>query len=148
VHVALAVHGRASIGAVALPAKGLLFVSDPAPEPTPSAQERPRILVSRTRPPQEAAELARMFDAETLFMGSCGAKAMAVLAGEADIYLHSGGLHEWDSCAPVAVALAGGLHCSRIDGGPLIYNQADLYLPDLLICRPDLAPKVLAALTH
>jgi len=77
-------------------------------------------------------------------MGSAGAKAMAVIRGEADIYLHSGGQFEWDSCAPVAVALAHGLHCSRIDGSPLVYNQRDTYLPDLLICRHDHAPRVLA----
>lgn len=77
-------------------------------------------------------------------MGSAGAKAMAVVRGEAEIYLHSGGQYEWDSCAPVAVAAAHGLHCSRIDGSPLVYNQADTYIPDLLICRPDLAERVLA----
>jgi 3'(2'), 5'-bisphosphate nucleotidase len=77
-------------------------------------------------------------------MGSAGAKAMAVIRGEADIYLHSGGQFEWDSCAPVAVALAHGLHCSRIDGSPLVYNQRDTYLPDLLICRPEHAARVLA----
>ena len=77
-------------------------------------------------------------------MGSAGAKAMAVVRGEAEIYLHSGGQHEWDSCAPVAVAAAHGLHCSRIDGSPLIYNQVDTYMPDLLICRSELAERVLA----
>ena len=76
-------------------------------------------------------------------MGSAGAKAMAVILGDADIYLHSGGQYEWDSCAPVAVALAHGLHCSRIDGSPLIYNQADTYMPDLLICRKEHAARVL-----
>ena len=76
-------------------------------------------------------------------MGSAGAKAMAVVRGEADIYLHSGGQHEWDSCAPAAVALACGLHASRIDGSALAYNQADTYLPDLLICRPEHAARVL-----
>lgn len=69
---------------------------------------------------------------------------MAVVRGEAEVYLHSGGQHEWDSCAPVAVALAHGLHCSRIDGSPLIYNQADTFMPDLLICRPEWANQVLA----
>jgi 3'(2'), 5'-bisphosphate nucleotidase len=73
---------------------------------------------------------------------------MAVVAGEADVYLHSGGLHEWDSCAPVAVAQASGLHCSRIDGSRLDYNRPDLYLPDLLVCRMALAPPILTALAQ
>ena len=81
---------------------------------------------------------------ELVGMGSAGAKAMAVVRGEAEIYLHSGGQYEWDSCAPVAVAAAHGLHCSRIDGSPIRYNQADTYLPDLLICRPEYAEHVLA----
>ena len=76
-------------------------------------------------------------------MGSAGAKAMAAVRGEAEIYLHSGGQYEWDSCAPVAVAQAHGLHCSRIDGSPIRYNQADTYRPDLLICRPEFAERVL-----
>jgi 3'(2'), 5'-bisphosphate nucleotidase len=79
-------------------------------------------------------------------MGSAGAKAMAVVRGEADVYAHSGGQYEWDSCAPVAVARAAGLHASRIDGSPLVYNRAEPYLPDLLICRPELADPALAAL--
>jgi 3'(2'), 5'-bisphosphate nucleotidase len=82
---------------------------------------------------------------ELLPMGSAGAKAMAVVRGEAEIYLHSGGQYEWDNCAPVAVAAAAGLHVSRIDGSPLIYNQADTYLPDLLICRQEWAKRVLDA---
>ncbi len=79
-------------------------------------------------------------------MGSAGAKAMAVVRGEADVYAHSGGQYEWDSCAPVAVALAAGLHATRLDGSPLVYNNADPYLPDLLICRPELAEASLDAL--
>jgi 3'(2'), 5'-bisphosphate nucleotidase len=77
-------------------------------------------------------------------MGSAGAKAMSIIRGEADIYLHSGGQYEWDSCAPVAVALAHGLHCSRIDGSPLVYNQSETYMPDLLICRKEHAARALA----
>ena len=93
----------------------------------------------------DAAALAGpALPAELVPMGSAGAKAMAILRGEADIYLHSGGQYEWDSCAPVAVALAHGLHCSRIDGSPLVYNQADVYMPDLLICRKEHAERVLA----
>ena len=147
VHVALAVNGRAEVGAVALPAKGLvLHTGAPPALRQEAAREKLRIVVSRTRPAKETGEVAKLLDAEVVPMGSCGAKAMAVVLGEADIYLHSGGLHEWDSCAPAAVAQASGLHCSRIDGSPLIYNNADLYLPDLLICRPDIAERVLKAI--
>jgi 3'(2'), 5'-bisphosphate nucleotidase len=104
------------------------------------------MLVSRTRPAAEAVMVAERLGAELVPMGSAGAKAMAVVRGEADIYLHSGGQYEWDSCAPVSVALAAGLHVSRMDGSPMIYNQADVYMPDLLITRKELAPKVFAAL--
>ena len=102
------------------------------------------MVVSRTRPAREAVAVADVLGAELVPMGSAGAKAMAIIRGEADIYLHSGGQYEWDSCAPVAVALAHGLHCSRIDGTPLVYNQRDTYMPDLLICRPEHAARVLA----
>ena len=90
--------------------------------------------------------VAEALGAELVAMGSAGAKAMAVVLGHADIYAHSGGQYEWDSCAPVAVAKAAGLHVSRIDGSELRYNQPDPYLPDLLICRPELAAEVLRAL--
>jgi 3'(2'), 5'-bisphosphate nucleotidase len=102
------------------------------------------MVVSRSRPAPEAVAVAERLGAERIPMGSAGAKAMAVVRGEADIYLHTGGQYEWDSMAPVAVALAHGLHCSRIDGTPLRYNREDVYLPDLLICRAELARDVLA----
>jgi len=105
-----------------------------------------RMLVSRTRPAAEAVAVAERLGAELVPMGSAGAKAMAVVRGEAEIYLHSGGQYEWDSCAPVAVARAAGLHVSRIDGSPLVYNQPDVYMPDLLITRRELAPAVFDAL--
>ena len=79
-------------------------------------------------------------------MGSAGAKAMAVVRGECELYVHSGGQYEWDSCAPVAVAAAAGCHVSRIDGSELKYNQDDVYLPDLVICRPEFAEATLTAL--
>ncbi len=142
VHVALAVGGVASLGAVALPDMGLVMRSA-RPIAVPPAPATPRLVVSRTRPAPEALSVAQALGAELVPMGSAGAKAMAVVRGAADIYLHSGGQYEWDSCAPVAVALAHGLHCSRIDGTPLRYNQADVYMPDLLICRPDYADRVL-----
>ena len=143
VHVALAVDGAPVLGAVALPGAGELLRSD-APRAVPPAPTRLRMVVSRTRPAPEATALAAAIDAELVPMGSAGAKAMAIIRGEADIYLHSGGQYEWDSCAPAAVALAHGLHASRIDGSPLVYNQADTYMPDLLICRQEHAAMVLA----
>jgi len=143
VHVALAVDGVARIGAVALPGLGVVLRSD-QPRAVPPAPAKLRMVVSRTRPAREAVAVADVLGAELVPMGSAGAKAMAIIRGEADIYLHSGGQYEWDSCAPVAVALAHGLHCSRIDGSALVYNQRDTYMPDLLICRPEHAARVLA----
>ena len=143
VHVALAIDGIAKIGAVALPALDLVLRSDRPIEIAPPPA-RLRMLVSRTRPAREAVTVAEALGAELVPMGSAGAKAMAVVRGDADIYLHSGGQHEWDSCAPVAVALAHGLHASRIDGSPLAYNQADTYIPDLLICHREHAAQILA----
>ncbi|WP_088334424.1 3'(2'),5'-bisphosphate nucleotidase CysQ [Sphingomonas mucosissima] len=142
VHVGLAINGVASVGAVALPGAGLVLRSDQPQDVPPSANPL-RMLVSRTRPATEAVKVAERLGATLVPMGSAGAKAMAVVRGEADIYLHSGGQYEWDSAAPVAVALAHGLHCSRIDGSPLIYNQEDTYLADLLICPKSLAEQIL-----
>ena len=142
VHVGLAVDGVATAGAVALPGLGEVLRTDRV-DNVPAAPGTLRMVVSRTRPAAEAVAVADALGAELLPMGSAGAKAMAVVRGEADIYLHSGGQFEWDSCAPVAVAQAHGLHCSRIDGSPLRYNQADTYLPDLLICRTEDARQVL-----
>ncbi|MCI3135517.1 inositol monophosphatase family protein, partial [Phenylobacterium aquaticum] len=105
-----------------------------------------KILVSRTRPPEQAERAALALGAELIGMGSAGAKTMAVVRGEAHAYVHAGGQYEWDSCAPVAVAAAAGLHVSRIDGSPLIYNCADPYLPDLLVCRKELSAELLRAL--
>jgi len=147
VHVALAVDGVPTLGAVALPATGRLFRSDRVAAPA-FDRARPRMLVSRTRPPAEAEEIAILLGADLVAMGSAGAKAMAVVAGEADLYYHAGGQHEWDNCAPAAVALGAGLHASRLDGGPLVYNQADTLIPDLIIGRPDLAARVLAFCAH
>lgn len=143
VHIALAVDGAPAIGAVALPRRGITLSSD-APPALRSAASPPRMLVSRTRPSALCAAVSQALAAETIGMGSAGAKAMAVVLGEAEIYLHSGGQHQWDNCAPVAVALAAGLHASRIDGSPLVYNQPGSSLPDLLICRRELADPVLA----
>lgn len=147
VHVALAIDGVAEVGAVALPGLdgGVVLRSD-RPAPLPAHSGPPRLLVSRTRPAAEAVAVAERLGGELVAMGSAGAKAMAVVRGEAEIYLHSGGQYEWDSCAPVAVARAHGLHTSRIDGSPLLYNQRDTYMPDLLICRREWAEPAFAAL--
>lgn len=144
VHVGMAVDGQPVIGAVALPGLdgGTVLRSD-QPVAVPPAPDTLRMVVSRTRPAKEAVAVAERLGAELVPMGSAGAKAMAVILGQADIYLHSGGQYEWDSMAPVAVAAAHGLHCSRINGSPLLYNQADVYLPDLLICRKQHADDVL-----
>lgn len=142
VHVALAIEGVPTVGAVALPGLGLTLTSG-SPKQLEPANNPLKMLVSRTRPAAEAVFVAKKMGADLLAMGSAGAKAMAVVRGEADIYLHTGGQYEWDNCAPAAVAAAAGLHVSRVDGSPLIYNCANPYLPDLLICRKELAEQVL-----
>jgi len=144
VHVALAVDGAPVVGAVALP--GLDLVLDTGSPPAlPARPAVPRLVVSRTRPPEFVPFVAERLGAETVPMGSAGAKISAVVRGEAEVYVHAGGQYEWDSCAPVAVALAAGLHASRIDGSPLRYARPDPWLPDLIVCHPDLAGDVLAA---
>lgn len=144
VHVGLAIDGVAEVGAVALPGvEGGLVLRSDRPIPLRPHQGPPRMLVSRSRPAAEAVAVAEELGCELVPMGSAGAKAMAVVRGQAEIYLHSGGQYEWDNCAPVAVARAHGLHCSRIDGSALRYNRRDTWLPDLLICRPEWAERVL-----
>jgi 3'(2'), 5'-bisphosphate nucleotidase len=145
VHVALVIDGVPVVGAVALPARGLTLASDAAPAVPPPRDGPPRVVVSRSRPPAAATRIADALGGELVPLGSAGAKAMAVVLGEADVYPHSGGQYEWDSAAPVAVAAAAGLHVSRLDGTPLVYNRPDPYLPDLLVCRPELADRVIAA---
>ncbi len=143
VHVALVEAGTPVAGAVALPAQRLtLGTAPPASTPGPPPP-RPRVIVSRSRPPAIASDLAAALGGDLVEMGSAGAKAAAVVLGAADVYPHSGGQYEWDSAAPVAVAVAAGLHASRLDGSPLVYNNPDPYLPDLLVCHPDLTEPVL-----
>lgn len=145
VHVALVIDGAVAAAAVALPAHGLTLTAEPPPEPpTRISDGPPRLVVSRSRPPAVATAVAQRIGGLLLPLGSAGAKAMAVVLGEADIYAHSGGQYEWDSAAPVGVAAAAGLHVSRLDGSPLEYNRPDPWLPDLLICRPEYADDVLA----
>ncbi|ADP82391.1 3'(2'),5'-bisphosphate nucleotidase CysQ [Pseudofrankia inefficax] len=146
VHVALAVNAEPTAGAVALPAAGLVLHTGRPPALAPPSTGPVRLAVSRTRPPACVDHLVTQLNATLVPMGSAGAKAMAVVRGQVDIYAHSGGQYEWDSCAPVAVAAAAGLHVSRLDGSPLRYNQPNPYLPDLLICRPELAETTLNAL--
>ncbi|GII52906.1 3'(2'),5'-bisphosphate nucleotidase CysQ [Planotetraspora thailandica] len=149
VHVALwertGDEGALTAGAVALPAQGRTLTT--AKPPTLAAPgERIRIAVSRTRPPEFVRKLAVLAGADLVPIGSAGAKIAAVLTGEVEAYVHAGGQYEWDSAAPVAVALAAGAHASRIDGTPLVYNQEDPSLPDILVCLPDLAPMLLAGI--
>jgi 3'(2'), 5'-bisphosphate nucleotidase len=146
VHVALCIDGEPVAGAVALPAQGRVFTTV---DPTPASWDPPqplRMVASRTRAPAIVSKVAAALGADLVLMGSAGAKAMTVVSGGADIYLHAGGQYEWDSAAPVAVAIAAGLHCSRIDGSPLVYNQPNPYMPDLLICQRDLARRILGLL--
>ncbi|WHU47900.1 3'(2'),5'-bisphosphate nucleotidase CysQ [Gordonia sp. L191] len=153
VHVALwSADGGGTLiaGAVALPALGVTYVDDDLPitptdglASTPKG-ELPRVVVSGSRPPAFSQPVADAIGGEVLSMGSAGAKAMAVVRGEADAYVHAGGQYEWDSAAPVAVARAKGLWCGRIDGSPLVYNRDDTYLPDLVICRPELTERIIA----
>ncbi|MBB3085075.1 3'(2'),5'-bisphosphate nucleotidase CysQ [Geodermatophilus sabuli] len=145
VHVALWADGDLTAAAVALPALGEVLVTDPAPVVPPSGSGRLRIAVSRTRPPVAADAAAAALDAELVPMGSAGYKVTAVVRGEVDAYVHAGGMYQWDSAAPVAVARAAGLTAVRLDGSPLHYNGADPYLPDLVVCRPELADRLLEA---
>jgi 3'(2'), 5'-bisphosphate nucleotidase len=136
--------GQLTAGAVAQPALGETFRTGTPPVVPPRTSERFRIAVSRSRPPAFTPLLAQELDAEMVAMGSAGVKVMSVVRDLTDAYVHAGGQYEWDSAAPVAVAHAAGLFTSRIDGSPLAYNQDDVYLPDLIVCRPELADRILA----
>ena len=151
VHVALWQRtggGELVAGEVALTAQGqVLSPATPAgPPPSGTASGRVRIVVSRTRAPRLVRDISDLIDAELAPLGSAGAKVAAVICGEADAYVHAGGFYEWDTAAPVAVARAAGYHASRIDGSPLAYNQANLKMPDILVCRPALAGTLLQAI--
>jgi len=145
VHVALVEAGAPTCGAVALPGANTTLATGTDLVVPDMVGDIPKVIASRSRPGPAAEAVCKALGGEMVLMGSAGAKAMAVVRGEADIYAHTGGQYEWDSCAPVAVALAAGLHASRIDGSPLVYNNADPYLPDLLICRPQFATASIAA---
>jgi 3'(2'), 5'-bisphosphate nucleotidase len=167
VHVALWADGELTAGAVGLPAQDTVLstaefnsadaqtrretgaAADEAAASTSQDAGLPlRLLVSRTRPPEFMTDLAASLDAVLVPMGSAGAKAAAVITGQADAYVHSGGQYEWDSAAPVAVARAAGLHASRIDGSDLRYNQVQPSVPDILICPIELAATLLSAINR
>lgn len=146
VHVAVWQEGELVAGAVALPAEGTTLSTLDVPAAPARADGPLRLAVSRSRPPALVTGLAERLGGELVPMGSAGVKAMSVVRGLTDAYVHGGGQYEWDSAAPVAVARAAGLHTSRLDGSPLRYNQPDPYLPDLLVCRPELAGRLLTAI--
>jgi 3'(2'), 5'-bisphosphate nucleotidase len=143
VHVALWEEGELVAGAVAQPALGETFNTGRPPVVPPRTSDRPRIAVSRTRPPAFVEALAEELDAELVPMGSAGVKVISVTRDVSDAYVHAGGQYEWDNAAPVAVARAAGLFCSRVDGSELVYNQDEVSLPDLIVCRPELAERIL-----
>jgi len=153
VHIALwernaGPHGDLTAAAVALPSLGHTLSTTPAPA-RPARQDRtPLMVVSRSRTPAVAAAVATELGFDGVRLGSAGAKTMAVVLGNVDVYLHAGGQYQWDSAAPIAVARAAGLHTSRIDGSPLLYNSRDTWLPDLLVCQPHLADDILRAVRN
>ena len=130
------------------PGSAQTFTTAAPPVVPPSTAARPRIAVSRSRPPAFVDGLVAALDAELVPMGSAGAKVISVVRDVTDAYVHAGGQYEWDSAAPVAVARAAGLFTSRVDGSPLRYNQDDVYLPDLVVCRPELSERILAYLAE
>lgn len=142
VHVALVTDGLPDAAAVALPAQGITLATQPAP-PMPSAAPQPRVITSRSRPGRLARRIADDIGGNIVQMGSAGAKAAAVICGEAEVYAHASGLHEWDLCAPAAVAAAAGLHVSRLNGDELRFNQSDTYMTDFVICHPNFADAVI-----
>jgi 3'(2'), 5'-bisphosphate nucleotidase len=148
VHVALSVRGAPVVGAVALPALDMVLSTGAPPVLKPPTGEQPRLVVSRSRPPEVAYDVAEALGAAMVPLGSAGAKIAAVILGDAEVYVHAGGQYEWDSCAPAAVALASGLHASRLDGEPLRYGDPDAWLPDLVVCRPEYASAVLDVTTR
>ncbi|MEY4400631.1 MAG: hypothetical protein RL072_496 [Actinomycetota bacterium] len=153
VHIALwerkaGPHGDLTAAAVALPSIKRTLSTFPAPAQPPRQERTPLMVVSRSRTPAVAAAVATELGFDGVRLGSAGAKTMAVVLGNVDVYLHAGGQYQWDSAAPIAVARAAGLHTSRIDGSPLLYNSRDTWLPDLLVCQPHLAADILRAVRN
>lgn len=148
VHVAVWERGELVAGAVALPARGTTYATHTVPAPPARPDSGIRLAVSRTRPPEFVVDLAEQLGGSLVAMGSAGVKAMSVVDGTCDAYVHGGGQYEWDSAAPVAVARAAGLHTSRLTGEALAYNNANPWLPDLVVCRPEFADRLLAAIAE
>ncbi len=146
IHIALWESGELTAASVALPTLGITFDASPAPVVPPSKRDKPLLVTSRSRNPYCAVMVANALGCDVARLGSAGAKAMTIVMGEADIYVHDGGMYQWDSAAPSAVAQAAGLHVSRIDGSELKYNQESLWLPDFLVCRTEFAEAALKAL--
>ncbi len=146
IHIALWESGELTAASVALPTLGITFDASPAAVVPPSKREKPLLVTSRSRNPYCAVMVANALGCDVARLGSAGAKAMTIVMGEADIYVHDGGMYQWDSAAPSAVAQAAGLHVSRIDGSELKYNQESLWLPDFLVCRTEFAEAALKAL--
>ena len=146
VHIALWERDTLTAGAVSLPSIDAVFGTDPAVVVPPKEGKKPRLVTSRNRAPYAAVLVNEHLDCDAFRLGSAGAKAMSILMGEADIYVHDGGMYQWDSAAPAAVALAAGLHVSRIDGSPLEYNTPDTWLPDFFVCRPEYTDAILHAI--
>ena len=146
IHIALWEAGELTAASVALPTLRVTFDASPAAVVPPSTRAKPLLVTSRSRNPYCAVMVANALGCDVARLGSAGAKAMAIVMGEADIYVHDGGMYQWDSAAPSAVAKAAGLHGSRIDGSPLKYNQESLWLPDFLVCRTEFAEPALKAL--
>jgi 3'(2'), 5'-bisphosphate nucleotidase len=146
VHVALIENGVPVAASVSLPARDMVMSMFPAPPPPERPTGRLRLAVSRSHTPPQAHAIAAELDADLVYMGSAGAKTIAVVVGDADAYLHLGGQYEWDSAAPVGVAVSAGLRATRADGSPLEYNRASPWLPDQVVCRADLHDAIVAAI--
>ena len=146
VHIALWEKGKLTSGAVSLPSIESVFGVNPPVEIAPRPSGKPRLVTSRNRAPYAAVLVAEHLNCDAFRLGSAGAKAMSILMNESDIYVHDGGMNQWDSAAPAVVAMAAGLHASRLDGSPLIYNAADTWLPDFFVCRPEFTDDILEAI--
>ena len=144
VHIALAVNGTVTTAAVGMPDLGQVFSSRDAR--AVEGHLTNRLVISRNSTPDVAVHVAEQTGMDTTTMGSCGAKAVSVLLGDNDAYIHAGGQFEWDNAAPVGVCTAAGLHCSRLDGSEIVYNNRHPYMPDFVICRSEIREEMLAAL--
>lgn len=143
VHIALAINGKIEHAAVGMPDLGKVFHT--ADVRAVGGRPTNRLVISQNSVPEVATFIAEDLGMELVRMGSCGAKTTSVILGDNDVYVHAGGQYEWDNAAPVGIAQAAGLFTSRLNGEKLQYNCDDPYLPDLLVCRPDAAERVLSS---